>query len=85
MLEYKAGLNLKFKCVWCGHTHTHTDFPDKRNQARAGAWFKKHLRAASSTENGKENAVRHGLARRTKNFRVGQKFLTQSLKNFIIG
>ena len=33
-----------------------------------------------STENAEENAVRHGLARQTKIFRVGQKFLT--LKNF---
>ena len=43
------------------------------------------MHAASSIENAKENAVRHGLARRTKIFRVGQKFLTQSLKTFILG
>ena len=46
---------------------------------------KKHSHAASSTENAEEIAVRHGLARRTKIFRVGQNFLTQLLKNFILG
>ena len=53
--------------------------------AVAKAVRKKYSHAASSTENTEENAVRHGLARRTKIFRVGQKFLTQSLKNFILG
>ena len=45
----------------------------------------KHLHAANSTENVEENTSRHGLARRTKIFRVGQKFLTQPLKIFILG
>ena len=36
-------------------------------------------------KNAEDNAVRHGLARRTKIFRVGEKFLTQSLKIFILG
>ena len=45
----------------------------------------KHLHAASSTENAEENTSRHGLARCTKIFRVGQKNLTQSLKIFILG
>ena len=44
----------------------------------------KHLHGASSTENIKENTSRHGLARWTKIFRVGQKFLTP-LKIFILG
>ena len=47
--------------------------------------WEKHLHAANSTENAEENAVRHSLARWTKIFRVGQKNLTQSLKNFILG
>ena len=42
------------------------------------------LHVANSIENAKENAVRHDLARWTKIFRVGQKFLTQSLKIFIL-
>ena len=45
----------------------------------------KYSHAASSTENAEEIAVRHGLGMRTKIFRVGQKFLTQSLKIFILG
>jgi len=40
----------------------------------------KHWHVASSTENAGENTSRYGLARWTKIFRVGQKFLMQSLK-----
>ena len=40
--------------------------------------------ALSSTENAEENAVKHGLARWTKIFRVEQKILTQLLKIFIL-
>jgi len=40
------------------------------------------LHAASSTENAKENASRHGLARRTKFFNVGQKMFNTIAEKF---
>jgi len=40
--------------------------------------YEKHLHAASSTE----NASRHGLARRTKIFRVGQKIFNAIAEKF---
>ena len=42
----------------------------------------KHLHAASGTENVEENTFRHGLARRTKIFRVGQIFFNTTAVNF---
>ena len=54
--------------------------------AVAKAVRKKYSHAASSTENTEENAVRHGLARRTKNFQGRTKiFNTIAEKFFILG
>ena len=35
--------------------------------------------------NADKKSGRQDFARRTKNFRLGQKFSTQSLKNFVLG
>jgi len=59
---------------------------ESEDEANYKTYSSRNLHAASrNTENAEENTSRHGLARWIKIFRVGQKFLMQLLKIFILG